>query len=95
MGAGNYSGTKAELDDYRRLPAIEHKHIAIEPGGEREEIRQIFAAKGFDGAELERVVDVITSDEERWADTMVVEEYGLSPAAKSHMRPGFAHLVSA
>jgi VIT1/CCC1 family predicted Fe2+/Mn2+ transporter len=83
MGAGNYSGTKAELDDYRRLLAIERKHIALEPSGEREEIRQIFGGKGFSGAELERIVDVITSDEDRWAKTMAVEEYGLSPAVKS------------
>ena len=47
MGAGNYSGTKADLDDYRRLLAIERKHIALEPSGEREEIRQIFGLKGF------------------------------------------------
>jgi len=86
MGAGNYSGTKADLDDYRRLLAIERKHIAVEPSGEREEIRQIFAGKGFEGAELERIVDVITADEERWAKTMAVEEYGLSPAVKSPVR---------
>jgi len=83
MGAGNYSGTKAELDDYVRLLAIERKHIALVPSGEREEIRQIFGHKGFSGAELERIVDVITSDEDRWAKTMAVEEYGLSPAVKS------------
>jgi VIT1/CCC1 family predicted Fe2+/Mn2+ transporter len=83
MGAGNYSATKADLDDYRRLLAIERKHIALEPHGEREEIRQIFGAKGFSGDELERIVDVITSDEDRWANTMAVEEYGLSPVVKS------------
>jgi len=86
MGAGNYSGTKAELDDYHRLLAIERKHIALEPTGEREEIRQIFTGKGFEGSELERIVDVITSDEERWAKTMAVEEYGLSPAVKSPLK---------
>ena len=83
MGAGNYSGTKAELDDYRRLLAIERKHIALEPNAESEEIRQIFGGKGFSGTELERIVEVITSDEDRWAKTMAVEEYGLSPAVKS------------
>ncbi len=83
MGAANYSGTKAELDDYKRLLAVERKHIALVPSGEREEIRQIFARKGFTGAELERIVDVMTSDEDRWAKTMAVEEYGLSPTAKS------------
>lgn len=83
MGAGNYSATKAELDDYGRLLAIERKHIALEPSGEREEIRQIFGLKGFSGAELERIVDVISSDEDLWAKTMAIEEYGLSPAVKS------------
>ena len=83
MGAGNFSATKAEVDDYRRLVAIERKHIALEPSGEREEIRQIFALKGFAGAELERIVEVISADEELWVRTMAVEEYGLSPATKS------------
>jgi VIT1/CCC1 family predicted Fe2+/Mn2+ transporter len=83
MGAGNYSATKAEVDDYDRLLAIERKHIALEPSGEREEIRQIFEAKGFSGPELERIVDVISADEDRWAKTMAVEEYGVSPAMKS------------
>jgi len=83
MGAGNYSGTKAEVDDYGRLLAIERKHIALEPNGEREEIRQIYGRKGFSGAELERIVEVISSDEDLWARTMAVEEYGLSPAVKS------------
>jgi len=83
MGAGNYSATKAELDEYQRLLAIEHKHIKLDPDGEREEIRQIFALKGFEGTELERVVDVISADDELWVKTMAVEEYGLSPATKS------------
>ncbi len=86
MGAGNYSATKAEVDDYQRLLTIERKHIAVDPNGEREEIRQIFARKGFSGDELERIVDVITADEDRWAKTMAVEEYGLSPAVKSPVR---------
>ena len=83
MGAGNYSATKAEVDDYRRLLAIERRHIALEPDGEREEIRQIFGGKGFSGVELERIVDVISSDVDLWAKTMAVEEYGVSPAIRS------------
>src|SRR5208282_1226275 len=43
MAASNYSGTKAESDDYERVLAIEQKHIALVPDGEREEIRQIFS----------------------------------------------------
>jgi VIT1/CCC1 family predicted Fe2+/Mn2+ transporter len=83
MAAGNYTGTQAERDDYDRLLAVERRHIATVPAGEREEIRQIFAGKGFSGDDLERIVAVITSDNSRWAKTMVVEEYGLSPTPKS------------
>ena len=57
MAVANYSGTKAEREQYERLIAIEHKHIAAIPEGEREEIRQIFAKKGFQGEDLERAVD--------------------------------------
>jgi vacuolar iron transporter family protein len=47
MAVANYSGTQTEREQYERLIAIEHKHIAAVPDGEREEIRQIFAKKGF------------------------------------------------
>jgi len=83
MAASNYSGTKAERDDYKRILGIEYKHIALAPEGEREEIRQIFAAKGFAGEDLEHIVTVITSDNALWAKTMAVEEYGLSPTLRS------------
>jgi vacuolar iron transporter family protein len=81
-------------DDYVRLLAIERKHIALAPSGEREEIRQIFGLKGFFGAELERIVDVITSDEDRWAKTMAAEEYGLSPAVKSPILAALSTFVA-
>ena len=83
MAASNYIGTKAERDDYDRVLGIEKRHIALAPDGEREEIRHIFAAKGFSGEDLERIVAVITSNRTLWAKTMAVEEYGLSPTQRS------------
>jgi VIT1/CCC1 family predicted Fe2+/Mn2+ transporter len=83
MAASNYLGTKSEHDDISRLATIEHRHIELNPDGEREEVRQIFAAKGFAGADLERVVELITSDRERWVRTMLTEEYGLPREARS------------
>lgn len=83
MAAGNYSATKAECDHYGRVLETEHRHIALVPEGEREEIRQIFAAKGFAGDDLERMVHLISRDPALWARTMAVEEYGLSPVPRS------------
>jgi hypothetical protein len=39
----------ADRDNYKRVLEIEDRHIALVPQGEREEIRQLFAAKGVAG----------------------------------------------
>ena len=83
MAASNYLGTKAEHDDWRRLEQIEHRHIELTPEGEREEVRQIFARKGFEGSDLEHIVDLVTSDRERWVQTMLTDEYGLPHEVRS------------
>lgn len=83
MAASNYLGTKAEFDDWRRVEAIENRHIDEEPDGEREEVRQIFERKGFEGPELRRIVELITADRSRWVQTMLTDEYGLPHAVRS------------
>lgn len=88
MAAGNYSGVKAERDDYERLRRMELRHIAVAPEGEREEVRQIFAAKGFEGEDLERAVDVITSCQERWVKVMLEEEHGAPKVERSPLKAG-------
>jgi VIT1/CCC1 family predicted Fe2+/Mn2+ transporter len=87
MAASNFLGTKAELDDWRRLEAIENRHIDLAPEGEREEVKQIFQLKGFEGEDLRRMVDLVTSDRQRWVRTMLTEEYGLPREVRS---PGIA-----
>jgi vacuolar iron transporter family protein len=83
MAASNFLATKAEHDDLRRIEAIENRHIDLVPEGEREEVRQIFLARGFAGADLVRIVEFVTADRERWVRTMLSEEYGLPQALRS------------
>lgn len=83
MAASNYLGTRTEHQESEALRVRELRHIAVDPAGEREEVRQIFAAKGFAGAELESAVATVTSNDERWVEFMLAEEYGLARAARS------------
>ncbi len=86
MAAGNFLGTRSEQALRRRHVKIEREHIRLHPQGEREEVRQIFARKGFDGPELESIVARITADHERWIETMLQEEHGLARSERSPMR---------
>lgn len=94
MAVGNFLGTRAEQELRERTRAEEEIHIQRVPEGEREEIRQIFAAKGFKGQDLERAVDIITSDPKRWIDTMLVEEMGLAIQGPSPWRAGFSTFLA-
>lgn len=77
MAVSNYQGTKSQRERVDQARLTEERHIEEVPGGEREEIRQIFANKGFSGETLEKVVEVITDDRRLWVDTMLTEELGL------------------
>lgn len=90
MAASNYTGTRAEHDEYEYLRAAEREHIATDPAGEREEIRQIYENKGFTGDDLERVVDTVTADRERWVEAMLRDEYGLASTTRSPVRAAAA-----
>lgn len=77
MAAANYSGTKAELDNTRRLRSIEESHIRRYPDGEWLEVREILSQKGLSGDVLDQATHAITQDREKWIALMMEGEYGL------------------
>jgi vacuolar iron transporter family protein len=94
MAVSNFLGSRAARQQRERARREEQLHIRVVPDGEREEIRQIFAAKGFAGDDLERVVEVITSDPEVWAETMMSEELGFGTTEPNEYRAAFATLAA-
>lgn len=94
MAAGNYSGTKADLDDRNRLSVVEYRHISEYPDGEREELRQILELKGLNGRLLESATDAIANNPEKWVELMLTDEYGLSPTPPAPMAAAIATFLA-
>jgi len=90
MAVSNYQGTKSQLERVEEARLSEERQIEEIPAGEREEVRQIFAAKGFSGETLERIVEVITNDRRLWVDTMLTEELGLEVEGPNPFRAALA-----
>ncbi len=94
MAIGNYLGTRADRQLIEIAKKAEARHIEIVPDGEAEEIRQIFASKGFAGEELENAVRIITSDRELWINTMVREELGMPVESASPVKAAVITFVA-
>lgn len=90
MAVGVYEAGKAEAERIDSVRETELRHIEQVPEGEREEIREIFRAKGFQGEVLEAIVDRICADHTLWVETMLREEYGLASARPDPLRPALA-----
>lgn len=94
MSVGSYLSTKSEKENYEKHKAIEYWEVDHLPEKERDEIREIYQAKGFEGELLERVVDKITEDKDRWVDVMMKEELEMQEETKSPLQMGFVTFIS-
>jgi VIT1/CCC1 family predicted Fe2+/Mn2+ transporter len=77
MAAGNYQATKARIEFIQKERKREEWEIENMSESEREEIRDIYAKKGFANELLDEIVKVITTRKKVWIDTMMKEELGL------------------
>jgi len=94
MAAGNFLGVRAERQQRDQLRAMEHQHISDYPEGEREEVREIFRQKGFEDNDLNRAVDIITANRDRWVQTMLTEEHGVPLSGASAIRAASVTFVA-
>ncbi len=94
MSVGSYLSTKSEKQKYQKHKNIEYWEVDHLPEKEREEVREIYAAKGFEGELLEKVVDQITADKDRWVDVMMKEELEMAEENKSPIAMGAVTFIS-
>lgn len=91
MALGGYlsADTAANIREYR--VATERHEIRHEPEEERAELRDLYRRKGFHGALLDRVVEHLTANEDRWLQAMVTDELGMTE--HDHHHPAFDALL--
>jgi len=77
MSIGNYLATKTRHEYIAKERKREEWEIENMVEQEKQEIRDIYARKGFTDELLEDIVGVITEKQNIWIDTMMREELGL------------------
>ncbi len=88
MGVGVFLGGRAEGQEVDRLRSMIETHVEVFPEGDREAIRQIYAARGFEGEDLEAAVRIVTSDRDRWVDEILNQLHGVIAEPASAARAG-------
>lgn len=89
MAAVAYTSQKAAKQFYESERQREIREIEQTPEIEKQEVRDIFEKKGFSGKDLDRAVEIVTSDKKVWLDVMMQEELNLgSYTEKKPVRDG-------
>jgi VIT1/CCC1 family predicted Fe2+/Mn2+ transporter len=79
MGAVAFTTTLADADLYQSEREREYRHIEEIPNLEKQEIRDIYMEKGFEGKLLDHIVETVTANQDVWVAVMMAEEHQLSP----------------
>lgn len=94
MAVSNYLSTKSKKEFADKIRKSEEDSIKNVPEEERQEIRDIFAEKGFSGRQLDDAVEIITSNQNVWVDTMMKDEFGIFEDHTSPLKSAAVTFVS-
>jgi VIT1/CCC1 family predicted Fe2+/Mn2+ transporter len=94
MSVGGYLSAKTDYENFRKHQKIEYWEVDHLPESEKQEIREIYEAKGFEGELLEQVVEKITEDKDRWVDVMMKEELEMMKESKPPIQIGLVTFIS-
>ncbi len=94
MSVGAYMSSKSEQQNYDKHKKLEYWEVEHLPDIERNEIEDIYREKGFEEPLLSQVVNVITSDKDRWVNEMMKDELNLIENPKSPFQIGLVTFIS-
>lgn len=87
MAAVVYTSLIAKIDHYQSELERERREVIEMPEAEKEETREIYRRFGFAGDALEKIVDIISQDHEKWVQLMMSEELRLEPITRESVLP--------
>jgi vacuolar iron transporter family protein len=93
MAVANFQASKAQKEFIQMKRKQEEWEIDNLKEQEKQEIRDIYAKKGFKDEFLEEIVRMITSRRKVWVDTMMREELGLIEDAKHPLHTAFSTFI--
>ena len=94
MAVGNYLSTKSRKEFADKIRKSEEHSVIHIPEEETQEIREIFSEKGFSGTQLDDAVEIITSNQDVWVDTMMKDEFGIFEEHSSPLKSALVTFVS-
>jgi VIT1/CCC1 family predicted Fe2+/Mn2+ transporter len=86
MGAVAWTSSMAQADHYRSELERRRDLLRRSPGEARSALARIYAAKGFQGDLLDRIVETIAGNEATALSTLMNEDLGLEPADDASVR---------
>ncbi len=81
MAAGSYTSSKSQRQYFERLLREEEEEIARDPAGERQELVEMYRARGFTDAEIDVIANRLLNNPKLLLEDMAHKELGICPGA--------------
>ena len=74
MAVGDFLSTRAENEYNRAEKDRERWEVEVYPEGEKQELVELYTAKGYEEEDARQMVELIAKNKEAWVDIMMKEE---------------------
>ncbi len=94
MAIGDYLSTKSEQEFHRAERKREEWEVEHYPDGERQELIELYTAKGLPEEDARKVADIFAQHKRVWVDVMMVEELGILGEEESPVKNALVTFAS-